>query len=182
QGLPPGVPPDPFGKVDRPGGAPTYSTQHCVVIVTVRSSNGALLDRQAVVKMYNKNDQNILLRTTQDQSIATFEEVGVGLYDIEGSAVGYLTTHQGFKADRELHTYRLEAAIKPDPAAVDLTLNSEMSSISPQARKAMNGGISAIKSGNLKGAQKKLEAAYKLAPSNGDVNFLMGYLSFQQDR
>jgi len=184
QAPPAGAPavPNPFGTVDRPGGAPTFSSQHCVVIVTVRGENGILLDRQAVVRMYNKNDKGIFLRTTQDQSTATFEDVGVGTYDLEVSAVGYLTAHQDFKADRDLHTYRLDAAIKPDPSAVELVLSDARPSIPPQARKAMNGGISALKSGNLKGAQKRLESAYKLAPLNGDVNFLMGYLSFQQNR
>jgi len=184
QAPPAGAPalPNPFGTVDHPGGAPTFSTHQCVVIVTVRGENGSLLDRQAVVKMYNKNNHTVFFRTTQDQSIATFEEVGIGIYDIEVSAVGYITTHQDFKADRELHTYRKDAVIKPDPAEIDLILSSEMPSIPPKARKAMNGGISALKSGNLKGAEKKLEAAYKLAPSNADINFLMGYLSFQQNR
>src|SRR5215475_10686032 len=46
---------NPFGTVGLPGGAPTFSSQHSVVIVTVRGENGALLDRQAVVKLYNKN-------------------------------------------------------------------------------------------------------------------------------
>lgn len=184
QAPPAGAPavPNPFGTVDRPGGAPTFSSQHCVVIVTVHGENGVLLDRQAVVRMHNKNDQSVFLRTTQDQSIATFEEVGVGIYDIEVSAVGYLTTHQDFIADRDLHTYRLDTAIKPDPSAVELALSEARPSIPPKAFKAINGGISALKSGNLKGAQKKLENAYKLAPLNGDVNFLMGYLSFQQNR
>ena len=183
QAPPAGAPavPNPFGTVDRPGGAPTFSSQHCVVIVTVRGENG-VLDRQAVVRMYNKNDKSSALRATQDQSTATFEDVGVGIYDIEVSAVGYLTTHLDFNADRDLHTYRLEATIKPDPAAVDLALSQARPSISPRAYKDMNGGISALKSGNLKSAQKKLENAYKLAPSDGDVNFLMGYLSFQQNR
>src|ERR1043166_6793062 len=61
QAPPAGAPavPNPFGTVDRPGGAPTFSSQHCVVIVTVRGENGILLDRQAVVRMYNKNDKGI---------------------------------------------------------------------------------------------------------------------------
>jgi len=79
--------PDPFGRVDRPG--------------------GALLDRQAVVKLLNKNDHSVIWRTTEDKSVATFEDVPFGTYDIEVSAVGYLSAQQELRADRALHSYHL---------------------------------------------------------------------------
>ncbi len=100
QGAPAPMTPDPFGRVDRPGGAPTYNTQGSVLVLTVHNDTGALLDRQAVVKLSNKNDHSVIWRTTKDKSVATFEDVPFGAYDIEVSAVGYLTTHQELKADR----------------------------------------------------------------------------------
>lgn len=36
------------------------------------------------------------------------------------------------------------------------------------------------KSGELESAQKHLETAYRWAPSNADLNFLLGYLHFKQ--
>ena len=41
-------------------------------------------------------------------------------------------------------------------------------------------GVSALKSGNLNEAGKRLDEAYKLAPSNSDLNFLLGYLYYQK--
>ena len=46
-------------------------------------------------------------------------------------------------------------------------------------RKQINRAVSDLKSGNWKAANKKLDVAYKLVPSNSEVNFLLGYLFFQ---
>ena len=173
--------PDPFGRVDRPGGAPTYNTQGSVLVLTVHNDTGDLLDRQAVVKLSNKNDLSVIWRTTQDKSVATFEDVPFGAYDIEVSAVGYLTTHQELKADRQLHSYHLDVLIKPDPTAVELK-TPVASQIPPKARKQINRAVTDLKSGNWKAAKKRLDAAGKLVPSNSEVNFLLGYLFFQQQK
>lgn len=171
--------PDPFGGVDRPGGAPTYHTQGSVLVLTVYSNGGALLDRQAVVKLLNQNDHSVIWRTTEDKSVATFEDVPFGTYDIEVSAVGYLSAQQELKADRALHSYHLDIQIKPDPNAIELKAPGA-SQLPSKARKQISRGVTDLKSGNLKAAQKRLQAAYKLAPSNSDVNFLLGYLAFQK--
>ena len=49
-----------------------------------------------------------------------------------------------------------------------------------KALKEVKGAVSALKSGRLKDARRRLDAAYKLAPSNPDLNYLMGYLFYQQ--
>jgi hypothetical protein len=65
QGAKPSLTPDPFGRVDRPGGAPTYNTQGSVLLLTVHNDTGALLERQAVVKLSNKNDLSVIWQTTE---------------------------------------------------------------------------------------------------------------------
>lgn len=171
--------PDPYGQAGRPRGAETYDTQASVLVLTVYSDTGALLDRQAVAKLSNKNDHSVIWRTTEGKSVATFEDVPFGAYDLEVSAVGYLSTHQELKADRALHSYHLDIRIKPDPAAIELKApgTAQMPS---KARKQVSRAVSDLKSGNLKSAQKRLLAANKQAPTNSDVNFLLGYLYFQK--
>src|SRR5262249_15065242 len=103
----------------------------------------------------------------------------VGQYDIEVSAVGYLTTHKELMVGAAITTYREEITLQPDPAAVDL--NAALASeIPPRARKETQRGVSALKSGDYRAAQKRLEAAYKIAPSSTDINFFLGYLFFEQ--
>ena len=170
--------PDRFGGTERTTGVPTYG-RGAVLLLTVLSNTGALLDRQAVVKLSNKKDNSVIWRTTEERSIATFEDVPFGVYDIEVSAVGYLPEHQELRADLQFYSYRLEMKVKPDPNAIDFTI-PPASQISSKARKQINRAIADLKSGKWKGAQKKLEAADILAPSNSEVNFLLGYLFFQK--
>ncbi len=53
--------------------------------------------------------------------------------------------------------------------------------LAPKAQKETEKGLAGLKSGNLNEAQKHLEAAYKLAPTNADVDFLLGYLYLQKN-
>ena len=50
----------------------------------------------------------------------------------------------------------------------------------PKARKETKRAVQALKSGNLKAAEKHLDEAYRTAPADANLNFLMGYLYFQK--
>ena len=61
-----------------------------------------------------------------------------------------------------------------------MDINIADAAIPSKARGDVKHAVSALKSANLKQAKKRLDAAYKLAPSNPDLNYLMGYLFYQQ--
>jgi tetratricopeptide (TPR) repeat protein len=176
-----GVEHAPFGgtPINQPGEPSLYKSQASILFLTVRSENRAPLDRQSVVKLYNKNTKDVFWQTTQDNSQAALSDLVVGQYDIEVSAVGYLTAHKDFNVLSALHTYQEEIVLKPDPSAVELNAANE-SQMPSKARKKTQRGVTALKSGDMKGAQKQLDVAYKLAPTSPDVNFLLGYMYFQQ--
>jgi tetratricopeptide (TPR) repeat protein len=50
-----------------------------------------------------------------------------------------------------------------------------------RAGKNLRRGVQELKTGRLTEAQNKLEAAYRLAPDNSEVNFFLGYLYFQKN-
>ena len=68
--------------------------------------------------------------------------------------------------------------LQKDPAAVQFNISD--GAMPPKARKEAKHGVSALKSGKWNEANKRLDAALKLAPDNRDVNFLLGYLYFQK--
>jgi tetratricopeptide (TPR) repeat protein len=70
--------------------------------------------------------------------------------------------------------------LQRDPSAVDLQVTEDI--LSPKARKEARYAVSLMKVGDFAEAQKHLETAYKLAPSNSDLNFLLGYLYFQREK
>jgi tetratricopeptide (TPR) repeat protein len=149
-----------------------------LVIISVFMENGKnRLDRQSVIKMTNETTKVDLWQTTDDHS-----QAGVGLvfgkYSIEVSAVGYLSETKEVQANNTLMTTRLQFYLKRDPNAVDLNVSDE--TVPQKARGDLKHGLAALKSSNFKDAQKNLEAAYKLAPTNPDINYLLGYLAYQQ--
>jgi tetratricopeptide (TPR) repeat protein len=150
-----------------------------LVMVTVFAENGkAHLDRQAVLKITNQSTHNVVWKTTDEQSVA-----GLGLpfdrYEVEISAVGYLSERKEFLTATREDTVRLEVVLHRDPEAVDLSITE--AALPSKARKEVKHAVSALKSGNLKDARKRLDAAYKLAPSSSDLNYLLGYLFYQQN-
>ena len=138
----------------------------------------ANLDRSARVDFTNNANHRgvfVMVPSHEDGAIAN---VVRGEYDLAATAVGYLTTHQTV-AIRNLGVQNIDVVLQRDPSAVVL---NEVSGLMPRkARKEANRAVSALKSGQLASAQEHLKTAYELAPSNADLNFLIGYLHFEQN-
>jgi tetratricopeptide (TPR) repeat protein len=149
-----------------------------VLVFTVLAERGSNhLDRQALLKLVNQADHSATWQTTDDTSQGVFTNVPFGNYDVEVSAVGYLSAHKELPVQNSLRPSQIEIVLQRDPSAINLDVAGTV--MSPKARKEAKHAIFLLKSNNLKDAQKQLDAAYKLAPSSPDLNFLLGYLYFQ---
>ncbi len=173
---------DPFSTSDgsRSQGQ-TYETRGAVLQVTVESKGKGPLDRQSVAKLRNTLTGNTVWQTTTDRGETAFGDLEVATYDLEVSAVGYLTAHKEVKVLGPLASYHVEIVLERDPASIDISATGA-SQLPKKTRKVIQHGVSALKSGDYKQAERELEAARKLAPDDADVNFLLGYLAFQQKR
>jgi tetratricopeptide (TPR) repeat protein len=161
--------------------ATTYKTTPGtgVLIFTVYAERkGAHLDRQALLRLVNLSNQSSVWRTTEDASRGVFTDIPYGDYAVEVSAVGYLSNHQELKVTNSTGPSLTDVVLERDPEAVSLDVSDAM--MPPKARKQTRRAVSALKSGNLKEAQKQLEEAYRLAPASSDLDFLLGYLYFQK--
>ncbi len=149
-----------------------------MVLLSVRTADGKKpLDRQSVVKIINPSAQSVGWKTTDDKSDAEIS-LSFGQYEIEVSAVGYLSERRKIQIVNAVDTIQMELDLRRDPAAVDLDIAD--TTLPPKARKDVKHAVSALKSANLKEAKKRLDAAFLLAPSNPDLNYLMGYLYYAQ--
>jgi tetratricopeptide (TPR) repeat protein len=101
-----------------------------------------------------------------------------GHYVLQVSAVGYITQRKEFQLATQNSTYYESVTLEPDPEAIHF--QDPDAKMPSKARKDTKRGVSALKSGNLNAAEKWLDAAYKAAPSNSDLNFLLGYLFYQK--
>lgn len=136
------------------------------------------LDRSARLDLTNIANHLGVFLIVPGHEDGVFTNTALGMYDIAVTAVGYLSTHQ------EIHvlspvTYHVDVVLQRDPSAV--TLNEASGLMPGKAKKEVHRAVSMLKSGQLADAQKHLDAAYKLAPSNADLNFLLGYLHFEEN-
>lgn len=158
---------------------PTYESHGAVLIVAVLDDRNKPLDRQAVVKLENGNTHDAMWQTTADASEASFGNLMIGSYDIEVSAVSYITAHKRYNIGSGYATPRIEIVLQRDPSSVNLE-RPNAPDIPSKARKELQRAVRALKSNDLKGARKHLGSAYKVAPESADVNFFLGYLEFQE--
>ena len=159
---------------------PMYSTapNTTVIIVHVFADEKPVkLDRSARIDLTNLANHLGVFQIPPAHEQAVFTNVVRGKYNLEVNAVGYLSTHEEINVLSPL-TQELDIVLKRDPYAVAL---NEASGLMPaKAKKEAKRAVSLLKSDQLAEARKHLETAYKLAPSNADLNFLLGYLYFQE--
>jgi tetratricopeptide (TPR) repeat protein len=151
-----------------------------ILLVT---ENKTRLDRQAVVKLHCDYPEGTVFQTTRRDSETIFFDLRFGKYDLDVSAVGYLTEHQTLQVTGLKEKIDLKVIMHRDPMAVSFdAAGSPNALMSTRASKETQRGVRALKSGDLKEANKHLQAAYKLVPSNSRVNFLFGYQYYQQKK
>jgi tetratricopeptide (TPR) repeat protein len=160
-----------------------------IVVVTVApEKKNARLDRQALLQLLNRSTQTTTWQTTneiaqgafQDQvSQGVFTNIAYGEYDIEVSAVGYLSERRQLQVVNTWNPVQLKFTLKRDPDAINL--DAPDAGISAKARKDVKRGVSALKSNNLKDAEKHLGAAYQSDRSSSELNFLLGYLYYEKN-
>ncbi len=136
------------------------------------------LDQQALIKLINSADHTATFQTTEDNGRGVLTNVAFGNYEVEISAVGYLSARKELLVTNTLAPSRIEIVLHRDPAAVHLDVADSI--LSPKIRKEAKHAISLLKSNRLAAAQKQLDQAYGLAPNSSDVNFLLGYLHFEK--
>jgi tetratricopeptide (TPR) repeat protein len=150
-----------------------------VLVFTVFAERSSVhLDRQALLKLVNLNNQSATWQTTEDTSQGVFTNVPFGSYDVEISAVGYLSLHKELQVMNSLRAAEIDIVLHRDPEAINFDAADAV--LSPKARKATKRAVSALKSGNFNAAAKQLDEAYQLSPTSPDLNFLLGYLYFQK--
>jgi tetratricopeptide (TPR) repeat protein len=161
--------------------APFVASKGTILVLTVNDEKQHALDRQAVVQLTRVADNIARSQTTDEvdgKTSVTFVSLDPGVYDVTVSAVGYLTWHQQVAASGIVTAQKMQVTLKKDPSATDLAIKPQ--EMSPKARGDLLGGWAALKSGKLDKAEKKLQAADKLDPSNGDVAFLLGYVYLEK--
>jgi Flp pilus assembly protein TadD len=134
------------------------------------------LNRAATVKVTSENTKQVEWQTSKAPEIR-FEDLGPGKYEVEVSALGYLTARKEVQLVGVSRPIHVQVVLRADPDAVELNAADE--SLPPKASKEIEKGISDLTSGKAKDAEKHFENASKIAPDSARTNFLLGYALFQ---
>ncbi len=148
-----------------------------IIVHAFADEKPATLDRSARVDLTNLGNRLGVFLIVPEHEDAVFTNTILGKYVISVTAVGYLSTRQEISVMTPARQ-DVDIVLHRDPAAI--TLNEASGLMSKQAKKEANRAVSSLKSGRLADARKHLEKAYKLSPSNADLNFLLGYLNFEE--
>jgi tetratricopeptide (TPR) repeat protein len=152
-----------------------------MIRVAVLNNNRVKLQLQSAVRLHCDAPAGTVWQTTSNNSETTFLGLSMGKYDIQVSAVGYQTAHKEVTIAGLTDELQVQVILERDPMAVNLDDTGSADALMlPKASKETKRAVAALSAGNLKDAQKHLSAAYKLVPSNAQVNFLLGYMFFQQ--
>lgn len=136
------------------------------------------LDRSATVKVYNDDTKRVEWQMTKSSEIR-FEDLGPGKYEVEVSAMGYLSARKEIQLLGESRPVHVQIVLRADPDAIEL--NAADASLTPKASKEVEKGITDLRSEKVKDAQKHFESASKIEPDSARINFLLGYALFRQN-
>jgi tetratricopeptide (TPR) repeat protein len=136
------------------------------------------LQKQAVLKLTNITTASVTWQTTDDSARCEFANIPLGKYEIEVSAAGYETAKTEVEVTDASHPASLDVVLARDASAIHS--DSEDAAMPAKARKLTKRAIGMMKSEHFAQAHKQLDEAHKLAPTNPDLKFLLGYLYFKE--
>ena len=139
---------------------------------------GARMEGPVRLELMNLANHLGVFQTVEGDKEGVFVDTAFGSYEIEVSALGYISARREVQVVNTMHPEPIDIVLQRDPSAINLDVTPGI--MSAKARKEVRHAVSQLKVGDLAGAQKHLDAAYKLAPSSSDLSFLLGYLYFQR--
>jgi tetratricopeptide (TPR) repeat protein len=167
--------------ITQPGPGPgSFGSPYASITVTVADESGMPLDVQALVKLSSTMNPTNLFGTTQDRSQIMFNDVVPDDYQIEVSAAGYESATQDVHVMSANENYDVFVRLRPSDGGAAAGPPGQL--LVGKSRKEAQKGVAALSAGNLKDAQKHLEKAYKIAPGNADLNYLMAALCSRSSR
>ena len=175
-----------FACIPRPGACQDSGDQGTMIrgdraelSVTVRDSSGQVVTTPASVKLYQNGiptDQS-----TTSHGRAFFIPRSLGEFTIAVEAAGYKAAQKDIsiviagKAEIDIYLQR-DLAHNESAGAPSRPI------LAPKAQEAFSSGAQALREGKLAEAEKQLNKAAELAPSNPDVLYLRGILYLKQQR
>src|SRR5438309_7462470 len=142
------------------------------LIVTVRDEGGATFSGLATVTLQHLDSPVFSTGTTMGGQ-AIFDGLGPGEYAIVVSAPGYHAATERISLTHGSESEHAFVALKRDSGASTVSAPQGPPALSPKLQKELSKAVGALQANNLEEAQRHLDAAYRLAPGNPEVNYAL---------
>src|SRR5262250_3748437 len=153
--------------------------QYLTLLVSVREQNGLPLSQQAIVHLSSSLGGLSNIEVTRDAATASFQGVKGGDYLIDVESAGYKPAHERATVFG-VSTYTVYVYMKPQGAPESSLPVDPQPVLTPKLQKEMDRAVAAIREKKYAEARKYLQAASKLAPSNPDIEYLMGMVDYAE--
>src|SRR5215813_53467 len=147
--------------------------------VSVREQNGLPLGQQAIVRLSTDLGGQNIVGVTQDGSTASFLNMKGGDYLIDVESAGYKPAHERASVVG-VSSYTVYVYMTPEGTAESNALTDSRPVMTPKLQKEMDRALTAIREKKYTEAREHLQAASKLAPSNPDIEYLMGMVDYAE--
>jgi len=149
------------------------------IIVRVQLPDKSPYDN-AIVNLRTFNGLQISMQTTVGQGQANFQDLPRATYNIEVMAPGFETITQSVEIVSNGDQQFITMMLKPLPGTDISIVRSGPPILAPGAQKELNKAMEALRSDKPEEAKKHLDKAIHSAPSNPDVNYMLGMYYAQQ--
>lgn len=161
------------------GAGPTQTgADLATVIVSVRETSGMPLPGNAFVKMSSFNGVN-LTSPTRDGSMATFNNLQVGEYDIAVTSAGYQPANEHASVMTG-GTNNIFVYMQPEGAPV-ASKSGGPPLVTPHLQGQIDKGLDKLRHKQYDAARADFEKAAKTAPGNPDIQYLLGMVEYIQE-
>ena len=164
------------GAPSQAGGGQTAFTR---LIVNVRDEGGASFDGLASVTLQHLGGPDLSVGTTMGGQ-AIFDGIGPGEYTVTVTAPGYLTATERLNFTHASESEQAYVTLKRDVGRSTGNAAQGSPTLSPKLRKELAKAVEALEGNRLGDAERHLDAAYRLAPGNPEVNYIRGLLADRQ--
>src|SRR5882762_6005541 len=147
--------------------------------VYVRDENGSSFSGLAMVTLQHLTSQTLSTGPTTGGR-AIFDELGPGEYTVVIDAPGYGTASERVNITLPNQQEQVIVTLQQDNDSLMVSPPAGPSMLSPKLQKELSRSVEALQANNLDAARKHLDAAYHLAPSNPEVNYMRGLLADRQ--
>ena len=149
------------------------------ISITVKDSSGAIINTPCSVKLYKNGMPSDQSSTSHGR--AFFIPSGLGEFTITVEAAGYKSAQKDISL-AIAGKMEMDIILQRDLASNESTGVPGKPILAPEAQKALTKATQALREGKLDEAEKALDKAAKLAPSNPDVLYIQGMLYLRQNK